>query len=78
MKLKIGIEEEEFEDIETIQLSRGTDGKWRLYIIQINRTTFFSLDKVLEKQKIKDEFENIPKDIAPISREAIEILQILK
>lgn len=57
MKLIIGKETEEVGKVESIQLSKGTDSNWRLYLKLSGRKVIrhFNLDKVLENQEIKPE-----------------------
>ena len=52
MKLTIGTETEEIGEVESIQLSKGTDDNWRLYLKEKGsmKTRHFNLDKILKQQ----------------------------
>lgn len=55
MILKIGIETEDLGEVDSIQLSKGTDSNWRLYITLGNKIYHFNLDKILKGQEIESE-----------------------
>ncbi len=55
MKLKIGIETEDIGEVDIIQLSKGKDDNWRLYLTKGKKTRHFNLNKVLKNQIIEPE-----------------------